>query len=435
MLSIEGAKVLKKVEKQVERRYDGDEGPFTREEFNEVYGGYTEWEAAATAKKTILGNAKLRHVQERRHDGDEGLFTKQDFYEMYGGYAEWEAAKKQVPTAPFLVETVALKATSVGEEKKQPSSRASVSFATNAKSTAKPVAKVEALDEKRIDASDGGAYTRAEFLGVYGNEDVWRTSSPYFHPGQEAEKRVDATDGREYTKTEFFDLYGNYDAWDASERNDTHEQLKVETGGVVEVEAEGEQRIDPTDGGSYTKEEYFEVYGDYEQWKVSKVDKAAMGVEELRADPTNGGAYTRAEFSEFYGSLGFVKWKNAKVVVKAKHTENPPTTTVKLKVEIPAWKLAQEKEKARRKSVVAPVSKKATPKAERAVAATVQEKVAAKKPPSFKVGQAVEGRFGGKAKYFAGTVTRVDEDTLSYDISYADGDVEAAVSNLSTQFT
>ena len=47
-----------------------------------------------------------------------------------------------------------------------------------------------------------------------------------------------------------------------------------------------------------------------------------MGGEELREDPENGGAYTKAEFSEFYGSLGFVKWKNAKVVIKAKNKEN-----------------------------------------------------------------------------------------------------------------
>ena len=83
---------------EVERRYDGGEGPFTKQEFFDVYGGYDEWHATAP-KAPVMQAAtpapiatQAAKAEEKRYDGGEGPFTKQDFFDVYGGYDEWHAA-------------------------------------------------------------------------------------------------------------------------------------------------------------------------------------------------------------------------------------------------------------------------------------------------------------------------------------------------------
>jgi len=382
MLSFEGAKPLKKNQKEVERRFDGEEGPFTKEEFFELYGGNAEWEAANLKKKYQWNDVQLRHVEERRYDSDEGPFTKQEFFEVYGGYSEWEAAKR-MPKVDSKIEAVALKP--VEDSKSEKSNRTSVSFEpgtqTKVKSlAAKSSAKKIAVEEKRIDESDGGAYTRAEFLEVYGDDEVWDISPPYLEPGQEAERRIDANDGGNYTKAEFFECYGNYEAWNASAQSSKQGKSTLKERLAGGQKNDSEKRVDPTDGGSYTKEEFYQVYGNYDVWKISKV-------------VTSKGQETQG-------------------ATKSAVAPAPITSTVKLKTETPAWKLAQEEERARKKGSAAPAPKKAI----------------VKKPPMFKEGQKIEGRFGGRAKYFPGKITNVFEDALAYDIAYDDGDVETMVS-------
>jgi len=80
---------------------------------------------------------------ERRYDTDGGLYTKAEFVGEYGGTAEWEAAKRQPATEP------------------PPRDAA----------PAAPVAPAE----RRYD-TDGGLYTKAEFIGEYGGTAEWEAA-------------------------------------------------------------------------------------------------------------------------------------------------------------------------------------------------------------------------------------------------------------------
>jgi hypothetical protein len=58
-----------------------------------VYDGYDEWDAAAPSAKAPSPKAALpAKEEETRFDGDEGPFTKQEFVDVYDGYDEWDAA-------------------------------------------------------------------------------------------------------------------------------------------------------------------------------------------------------------------------------------------------------------------------------------------------------------------------------------------------------
>jgi len=79
-----------------ERRFDGGEGPYTKAEFFELYGGYAEWDESAALEPEPSANHKSssssRKKEERRYDGGEGPYTKAEFFAEYGGYDEWDAA-------------------------------------------------------------------------------------------------------------------------------------------------------------------------------------------------------------------------------------------------------------------------------------------------------------------------------------------------------
>ena len=59
----------------------------TFQQYNQVYGGYDEWDAAAPKRPEIRASIRdsvvLKAVEnEKRYDGDEGPFTKQEFFEV-----------------------------------------------------------------------------------------------------------------------------------------------------------------------------------------------------------------------------------------------------------------------------------------------------------------------------------------------------------------
>eukprot|EP00755_Sulcionema_specki_P008946 Sspe_Gene.42311::Locus_20544_Transcript_1_1_Confidence_1.000_Length_581::g.42311::m.42311 len=78
----------------------------------------------------------------------------------------------------------------------------------------------------------------------------------------DTEKRVDPTDGKAYTKEEFMDCYGGTKEWDSAEPV----QSKVK----VDPPASEERRQDPNDGRWYTKEMFLEYYGGTKEWDKAK---------------------------------------------------------------------------------------------------------------------------------------------------------------------
>ena len=90
---------------------------------------------------------------------------------------------------------------------------------------------------------------------------------------------------------------------------------------VPKDDSEPERRVDPDDGGAYTKEEFAEAYGGLAEWETAAVRsegaaeadaeaEPAAGREPLRrVDPSDGGHYTQEEFEEAYG--GLAEWEDA----------------------------------------------------------------------------------------------------------------------------
>lgn len=64
-------------------------------------------------------------------------------------------------------------------------------------------------EERRIDPTDGQAYTQASFLEEYGTLKQWESAKV----GPPLERRVDPADGRAYTKQSFLDTYNGLDEW------------------------------------------------------------------------------------------------------------------------------------------------------------------------------------------------------------------------------
>eukprot|EP00941_MAST-03F_sp_MAST-3F-sp1_P005067 g5067.t1 len=126
------------------------------------------------------------------------------------------------------------------------------------------------------------------------------------------EKRQDAGDGEFYTKEEFFECYGGYEEWDAAG--------KVKTGEVENNidSVEVEKRIDPSDGIAYTKEEFLNCYGDLEIWNTAKPLALHKSDEERRIDPQDHQPYTKEEFQQCYGGLN--EWNSAKIYQEKKNS-------------------------------------------------------------------------------------------------------------------
>ena len=475
---------LKKGTTKVEMRMDGDEGPFTKEEFFEVYGGYHEWDAAAPDKGASGVHVDLKHVQEEtRMDGDEGPFTKAEFFEVYGGYAEWDAAAPERRPS-VLNEKVELK-------------------------------KVK--EETRMDG-DEGPFTKAEFFEVYGGYAEWDAAAPKSQapaakaavpakPAKE-EMRMDGDEGP-FTKAEFFEVYGGFTEWDAAAPtpppahaptakppaavapakpappppagaaggnarktcpictflNSPAATITCElcssslSGGGAPVApaaasaptakpvaavpakpAKEELRMDG-DEGPFTKAEFYEVYGGYAEWDAA----------EARMDGDEG-PFTKAEFYEVYG--GYDEW-DAAAPAAASPAAAPPAAPKPVGGNAMADELKAKLEKKNADAAAAAaaaLTAAAAPeggKKEKAVPAEVAAAAGKKgitvKPtptiieskaadpsakPRFAVGEVVEAKFdGGKSgKWYKGKVTLVRTlDGIAYDITYDDGDAEKDV--------
>jgi hypothetical protein len=125
---------------------------------------------------------------ERRYDTDGGLYTKAEFVGEYGGVAEWDAAKRQ-PAARAASQAqvqpppqaqaerrrgAAAPVVPAGRTMRAPASRPQSAPAPEA--PARPPASLAvapaAPAERRYD-TDGGLYTKAEFVGEYGGIAEW----------------------------------------------------------------------------------------------------------------------------------------------------------------------------------------------------------------------------------------------------------------------
>eukprot|EP01060_Flectonema_neradi_P006413 TRINITY_DN1432_c0_g1_i3.p1 TRINITY_DN1432_c0_g1~~TRINITY_DN1432_c0_g1_i3.p1 ORF type:complete len:1011 (+),score=223.24 TRINITY_DN1432_c0_g1_i3:40-3072(+) len=119
--------------------------------------------------------------------------------------------------------------------------------------------------ERRIDPTDGKAYTRTEFEKCYGGTSEWETAKKVggnrSQPPPEPKARIapeirrDPADGRVYTKQDFIDQYGGVKEWNAAEK--------------VSEDRAPERRIDPADNKFYTKDDFVDQYGGTKEWDAA----------------------------------------------------------------------------------------------------------------------------------------------------------------------
>jgi chemotaxis protein histidine kinase CheA len=384
-----------------EKRFDGDEGPFTKQEFFDVYGGYDEWNAAAPKAPSIQSKPAAKD-EEKRFDGDEGPFTKQEFFDVYGGYDEWNAA---APKAPSV----------------QAAFPASVQA---------PVAKAE---EKRFDG-DEGPFTKQEFFDVYGGYDEWNAAAPKAPSVQAAfpasvqapiakaeEKRFDGDEGP-FTKHEFFDVYGGYDEWNAAAPPSSKPNNVMPPPAPKAVIPTRPADLPPAmpapampkpAGGMNMLEELKakqEAKRAAQEAAAAPVEVAPAAAEARKKDTSDVKASSKKADAKPDAPKAATK-AVPKETTPSTATKKSVKTTTKEEVSKPKEKYTAPKPKVKPRPV--PSAGRA-PKADRHVAtpAAPEKKERAKKPPAFKVDQLIEGRFEGKAKYFSGKVVKVRQELI-----------------------
>ena len=125
--------------------------------------------------------------------------------------------------------------------------------------------------EKRQD-TDGGWYTKSEFIKCYGGTAEWEKATRKAPPKpREPERRVSEEDGLSYTKAEFIDYYGGTEQWERAKPEKKNKDFVKDLSLL-------ERRLAP-DGRTYTKKQFIEFYGDLVEW-----DKAG---ERARIPKTN----------------------------------------------------------------------------------------------------------------------------------------------------
>eukprot|EP01062_Namystynia_karyoxenos_P071041 TRINITY_DN66449_c0_g1_i1.p1 TRINITY_DN66449_c0_g1~~TRINITY_DN66449_c0_g1_i1.p1 ORF type:complete len:362 (+),score=98.96 TRINITY_DN66449_c0_g1_i1:79-1164(+) len=99
------------------------------------------------------------------------------------------------------------------------------------------------------------------------------------------ERRVDPSDGKAYTKMQFEECYGGFGEWDSAK--------------VVPKkprERSPERRIDPSDGKPYTRAEFEECYGGTREWNSAKRHQPAPATvpkeKPVRQKPDTEGPFT-----------------------------------------------------------------------------------------------------------------------------------------------
>jgi len=132
---------------------------------------------------------------------------------------------------------------------------------------------------QRIDPSDGNAYTREEFIDAYGGTAEWDRATPAGGAagvgligaplgGAAAAKRIDPSDGSAYTRDEFIEAYGGTAEWD---------RAQPVGGAAAGGAAAAGKRLDPSDGNAYTREEFIDNYGGTAEWDRARPVGAAAG--------------------------------------------------------------------------------------------------------------------------------------------------------------
>mmetsp|Transcript_137428 Transcript_137428/g.238916 ORF Transcript_137428/g.238916 Transcript_137428/m.238916 type:complete len:877 (+) Transcript_137428:113-2743(+) len=184
--------------------------------------------------------------------------------------------------------------------------------ASKAKAKAKAKASASPAEERRIDPSNGQAYTWSEFRMHYSSIYTKRQAEEYWQgckvKGAKAspsgdEKRIDPSDKKAYTKEEMRYYYSQ--VYTKKGFEDHWATCKV---------VATEKRIDPADNAAYTKEEMASFYHDVftkqgldDHWAACKPISSAK-VEERRIDPADGKAYTWQEMKLYYGEIYTTKY-------------------------------------------------------------------------------------------------------------------------------
>ena len=134
---------------------------------------------------------------------------------------------------------------------------------------------------QRIDPSDGNPYTMQEFIDAYGGTAEWDRATPVGGASgvgligtalmgkAAAAKRIDPSDGSAYTRDEFIEVYGGTAEWD---------RAQPVSGAAAGGAAATEKRLDPSDGNPYTMQEFIDAYGGTAEWdRATPVGAAAGG--------------------------------------------------------------------------------------------------------------------------------------------------------------
>eukprot|EP00659_Diplonema_papillatum_P006654 gene6654-10203_t len=195
--------------------------------------------------------------------------------------------------------------------------------------------------ERRVDPTDGKAYTKEEFAECYGGAKEWAAAQRVGgaaaqrgaadsknKPGEkvdssvspsraakgsrsgDSERRVDPADGKAYLKSEFVACYGGTKEWDGARPIDRPTLQASEVHDAPESDTV-EYRRDPADGRAYTKKDFVECYGGMKEWKqAERVDAREVVKDVRRIDPADGKRYTKQDFVDCYG--GTNEWDRAK---------------------------------------------------------------------------------------------------------------------------
>jgi hypothetical protein len=294
---------------KVERRLDESDGrTYTKAEFDGVYGVDSDW---------FWDNSK---PPERRIDRSDGkAYTKSEFDEVYGAGSDWfwgRAMKDLTAHDDKVTFHEPSDETKDGEVEEH-------IFEAEATKAQMPPATSNLPDERRIDGSDGVAYTRLQFTEAYGTADgewIWdhaekdrvemavsfdvslqsQTVESFDAAAQDTftaatasalglqAQHVSITSVRAGSAVVATRVTGLADAAAANtlaaKVSDPQTLAQGIAGAglgactvstpvvVAEVATEDaarETRVDPHDGNLYTKAEFFEAYEDHAVWKTA----------------------------------------------------------------------------------------------------------------------------------------------------------------------
>ena len=156
---------------------------------------------------------------------------------------------------------------------------ATTSAATAAKAPQAAVSGAEKRTEKRVDASDGGSYTKAEFVELYGGTVEWDAAAPV---ASSLPATAQAT-GKPQPKTSVLARLGGMSSGGA-ERSKEQRREQQRSAVAAPARSNPEKRVDASDGGSYTKAEFVELYGGTVEWDAA-APKTAAAAATLPAAP------------------------------------------------------------------------------------------------------------------------------------------------------